>query len=421
MAHASVTRRSVGLAFAAAGMVLFSTTGGSAAEPPPWRIGAIFPFTGNLAVLGNEAATAAEIAVDIVNEKGGVLGRKVKIIRGDGVDPQKSANEAKRLITQEKVDLLTGTYGSANAMAIAAVANREHAMYWELAAVAEDLTKQGYKYVFRTNENTRFMANSMVDVIPDVLAAKLGKKPADLKIALLHEESVFGTSIAKAVQDRVTEKGMKIAETIPYNSASIDLSPMVLKMKELNPDVLLVVQYVNDSVLFWKQAKENGYAPKIIIAAGTGQSSPNFVKAVGDSAADGVFVSDAFWMSTTGLKPEAAALQNEIIKRYKAKMGKHPTYALKFAISMYFLLTDVIPKAGSFNPDAIRKAAMSIDLPMGSLPLGYGIKYDAGGQNTHSLMIIFQYQKGAQPIVVWPKQMADGQLIMVPLPAWDKR
>jgi branched-chain amino acid transport system substrate-binding protein len=420
MENKKVFRRTIGMALATGALASLLQRAGSAADAP-WRIGGIFPLTGNLAVLGNEAATAAEIAVDMVNEKGGVLGRKVDFIRADGVDPQKSASEAKRLITQEKVDLLTGTYGSANAMAIGAVADRQGVMYWELAAVAEDLTKQGYKYVFRTNENTRVMANSMIDVIPDVLAAKLGKTPGDLKIAVLHEDSVFGTSIAKALQDRAGEKGLKIAQVIPYSAASVDLAPMVLKMKQFDPDVLLVVQYVNDSVLFWRQAKENGYAPKAVVAAGTGQSSPDFVKGVGSDAADGVFVSDAFWMSTTGLTPEAAALQREFIKRYTAKMGKTPTYALKFSTSMYILLTHIVPKAGSFDPAAIKKVAMSLDEPYGTWPLGYGIKYDDGGQNTRSLMIIFQYQNGAKPVVVWPKSMADGQVYRVPLPAWNQR
>jgi branched-chain amino acid transport system substrate-binding protein len=394
---------------------------GAMAADPPWRIGGIFPLTGNLAVLGNEAATAAEIAVEMVNEKGGVLGRKVEFIRADGVDPQKAANEAKRLLTQDKVDLVTGTYGSANAMAIAAVADRQDALYWELGAGAEELTTQGYKYVFRTSDNTAVTARAMIDMIPDVLSPRLGKPVADMKIVVMHEDSVYGTSIARAIEQHAAKVHVKIAEVIPYRSSSVDLAPMVLNMQKLDPDVLLVVQYVNDSVLFWKQAKENGYVPKSIVAAGTGQSSPDYVKGVGAEAADGVFVTDAFWMSHTGLTPEAAALQQEFTRRYIARMGKTPTYALKFSTSMYLLLTRIVPKAGSFDAAAVRKVAMALDEPYGTLPLGYGIKYDDSGENTRSLMVVFQYQNGAKPVVVWPKAMADGEAYRVPLPAWNKR
>jgi len=87
---------------------------------------------------------------------------------------------------------------------------------------------------------------------------------------------------------------------------------------------------------------------------------------------------------------------------------------------MYVLLTKILPKAGSFDPDKIKEAAMSLDEPVGSTILGFGIKFGPDGQNTRSFNVVLQWQKG-ELVTVWPQRFATAEPIMVPLPNWNER
>jgi branched-chain amino acid transport system substrate-binding protein len=391
----------------------------TAASAEDWKIGALFPLSGGLSVLGTEALAGSEIAVDMVNEKGGVNGQKVVLIKADATSPANATNEARRLVTREGVKFLTGTYGSSISLAIAAVGNQFKVPYWEGAAVSDELTQRGYGYVFRLNDNATAMAAGLVQAVDEIFAPKLGKEVKTLKIAIIHEDSAFGTSIAKDFEAQMKEKGVALAALEPYAANTQDLSPLVLRLKELNPDVLVATQYFNDAVLFWRQARNASYKPKYFVAIGAGQSTPDYRKGVGEDA-EGVLIADvpSAGVKADALVPEAAELQKEFIKRYKEKMGKDPaSHSTRHFSAMHVLLTKVLPKAGSFDPDKIKAAVMALDEPIGSTILGFGIKFAPEGQNSRSFNVILQWQKG-ELVTVWPQRFATVAPIMVPLPDW---
>jgi len=407
--------RSSALAASVAMLAALST----AASAEDWKIGALFPLSGGLSVLGTEALAGSEIAVDMVNEKGGVNGQKVVLIKADATSPANATNEARRLVTREGVKFLTGTYGSSISLAIAAVGNQFKVPYWEGAAVSDELTQRGYGYVFRLNDNATAMAAGLVQAVEEIFAPKLGKEMKALKIAIIHEDSAFGTSIAKDFEAQIKEKGVALAALEPYAANTQDLSPLVLRLKELNPDVLVATQYFNDAVLFWRQARNASYKPKYFVAIGAGQSTPDYRKGVGEDA-EGVLIADvpSAGVKADALVPEAAELQKEFIKRYKEKMGKDPaSHSTRHFSAMHVLLTKVLPKAGSFDPDKIKAAVMALDEPIGSTILGFGIKFAPEGQNSRSFNVILQWQKG-ELVTVWPQRFATAAPIMVPLPDW---
>jgi branched-chain amino acid transport system substrate-binding protein len=392
------------------------------ASADEWKIGALFPLSGGLSVLGTEALAGDDIAVDMVNEKGGVNGQRVVVVKADATSPANATNEARRLVTREGVKFLTGTYGSSISLAIAAVGNQFKVPYWEGSAVADELTQRGYPYVFRLNDNANALAAALTQAVVELFAPRLGKEVKNLKIAMIHEDSAFGTSIAKDFQAQMSEKGVTLAALEPYAANTQDLSPLVLRLKELNPDVLVATQYFNDAVLFWRQARNAQYNPKYFVAIGSGQATPDYRKGVGDDA-EGVLISDvpSAGVKPDALVPEAAALQKEFIRRYKDKTGKEPpSHATRHFSAMHVLLTQVLPKARSFDPDKIKAAVMSLDEPVGSTMLGFGIKFAPDGQNTRSFNVILQWQKG-DLVTVWPPRFATAQPIMLPLPNWDER
>src|SRR2546423_11050268 len=157
------------------------------------KIGLLEPFTGPWAKNGNESYVAMEIARDMINEKGGVQGKKIAFVRGDAPDPSAGKSEAERIITQEKVKLITGTYASPLGIAISAEAERQGVIHWETIASADIITKRGYKHVFQVGPAASRYGSAALDFTKEELASRLNKKFEDLRIALLWENRAFGT------------------------------------------------------------------------------------------------------------------------------------------------------------------------------------------------------------------------------------
>jgi branched-chain amino acid transport system substrate-binding protein len=397
--------------------LLFAPVDGRAQD---WRIGALFPLSGNLSVLGTEALAGDQIAVDMVNEQGGVKGHKIVLVTADATNPAVATNEARRLVTRENVKLLTGTYGSSISLAIAAVANQFNVPYWEGSAVSDELTSRGYKYVFRMNDNASAMSGGLVEAVTDLFAPKIGKPVKDLKIVMIHEDSAFGTSIAKTFEAQIKQKGGSVTLE-PYPAATQDLSPLVLRIKQANPDVLVATQYFNDAILFWRQARNHDYNPRYFVAIGAGQATPDYYKGVGKDG-EGVLLADVpSRIKPEALLPEARKMQDEFFKRYEAKMGKPPaSHATRHFSAMHTLLTKILPAAGSLEPEAIRKAVLALDEPVGSTILGFGLKFAENGQNERAFNVVLQWQDG-KLVSVWPQRFAVAAPVSVPLPDWNKR
>jgi branched-chain amino acid transport system substrate-binding protein len=386
------------------------------------RIGALYPLSGSLSVLGTEALAGARVAVEMVNEAGGVGGQKVVLVEADATTPANATNEARRLITREDLKLLVGTYGSSISLAIAGAANQFKIPYFEGAAVADDLTQRGYRYVFRLNDNAAAMAKTQAQAVQEIFAPKIGRPMKDLRIAIIHEDSAFGSSISTDFIAQLKQAGVTPVAEEPYAASTQDLSSLVLRLKELKPDVLAVTQYFNDAVLFWRQARNADYNPGYFISIGAGQASPDYRRGVGKDG-DGVLLADvpSAGVKPEALVPEAAATQRQFVARYKAKMGKDPaSHATRHFSSMSVLLTKILPKAGSLDPEKIREVTMSLDEPVGSTILGFGIKFGDDGQNTRAFNVVLQWQNG-QLVTVWPERFATAAPIMVPLPNWADR
>jgi branched-chain amino acid transport system substrate-binding protein len=386
------------------------------------RIGALFPFTGNLAILGNEAFGGTDVAAEMVNERGGIWdGCMIEWVRADVTDPTVAASEAERLITQEDVKVLHGTYGSSNALAMSAVAERYGVVYWEGGAGDLKITSRGFQCTFRSTENTETLGSEMVDGVTDVVLPELGQTPAETTVALVYEDSAFGTAIGDACRWQANLQGYQIVADEPYSAQVVDLSDLILRMKALDPDVLLVSQYFNDAILFMKQARELDYVPRAIMAIGTAQASPDFAAALG-SDADGILYVDApTGVDVSGLDPEAQAILEEFTTRYEEMMDK-PAAAHVFRDfhSVWILLNWVLPEARSLECEDIRAAALSLDIPYGKTITGWGVRYGDDGQNERLFAAVAQWQNGER-VVVGPEHLATGEAILVPLPSWSER
>lgn len=396
-----------------------------------WKLGMIFPLTGNLAFGGNEGLIGCEIARDLVNDQGGVttLGGKKKIIfaRANAPDQTAAGSEMNRLIANENVKLVMGSFSSAIAYTATAVAERNKVLYWENNAVVTDLTKRGFKYLFRCVAPASFSGGDSASFVANYIAPKLGMDPKKFTIGIAWEDGTYGTSVGQGILDRAKQHGLQVVANEAYNAKSTDLSPVVLKLKAANPDAILAASIGADAIVLCKQLRDLGVNPKAVIGTSAGWGVPNLAQNIGKSV-NGIFSSDfPCDVNPRALTPEALALREEFMKRYAArKNGQVPSANawLSFAGTMV-LFNEVFPKVKNLDADEIRAAALSLDLPEGSMANGCGLKFvphdqENGGQNERAFCTMLQWLDD-KVNVVYPEKYANRVPECIPLPHWAQR
>ena len=367
------------------------------------KFGALFPLSGGLALLGEESYRGVQLAVQEINANGGVQGEEVVLETGDAVDPNQAIAEARRLMSVENVRAIFGTYSSSRSIAASQVAEIQGVPYFELGAVADKITGRGFKYVHRTNPAAEQLGNMTIELITEVVAPKLGVEPQSLRIGIIHEDSNYGSSVSRHQIGKAEELGLNIVENEGYSANTVDMSSIVLRLKESDVDVVLQTSYQNDSVLFLQQANEGGFAPEAIIGGGGGYSMQPTADAVGHGVIQNVLDVD-FTQFT--VDDDAAPGNAAFVKAYKERFGSAPRsgHSLNHYVGAKAIL-QAIDNADGFDSETIIQAAESIDIKKGETAAGYGIKFDETGQNARAFMMGFQWQEG-KLITVYPPEFA---------------
>jgi len=398
-------------------LIVFSGGQGIFAADDVWRIGTIYPLSGPNSKNGIKNFDGVKIAIDMVNETGGVLGKKVVLVGADAPDPQAAASEANRLITNENITAIIGTQSSSLSMAATVVAEKNKTFYIETEGVSGLITARKFKYLFRTTFSSGMMTAQAVKYVAEVIAPKLGKKAKDLRIAVVHEDGGFGTAVSRGLKANAKAQGLNLITSQSYSSKSTDLSGLILKLKQAKADIILAAQYINDAILFHRQAKELRLKG-MIIGSTAGQGNPDFHKALGKDA-DGVIafgIPSEFSLGNLAPGPKKAA--TEFVERYKkTHKGEYPnpTSFVGFA-GAWVLCKSILPQAKSLDPEKLRQAALSLDVPRGSGVLNWGLKFagpDAknAGQNLRASAGINQWQNGKLRLI-YPREVAGSDLIL---------
>src|SRR5467141_19227 len=281
-----MTRRHLAFALAAVLVTLTALAAVTYGQSGEYKIGVLEPLTGPLAGEGKRHLEGFEIVRDMINERGGVMGKKLTFVVADAPDPTAAATEATRLATREGVKVITGTFSSRLCGAASEAAARQNVIYWETSCVDPRMTRRNLKNVFRTEIDGTGFGWYNVEFIAKHLAHRLGKKPSELKIAYLSEDSSYGQSVTESARQRArAEFGMQEVALEYYTFTTNDLTPVILKLKNANPDILHHIARNQDSIIFWRQAREQNFLVKAVVHAGaTGYGSPDFGKAFGNDA-----------------------------------------------------------------------------------------------------------------------------------------
>jgi len=414
------TRRKIATAAALAAL---GVTGGATAQETV-KIGAVYPLSGNSASAGNYIKMALELGADIINNgspelakvlplaKGGGLpglkGAKIQLVVADNQGtPAAGQNQTLRLITEEKVAAIICCYQSGITLTASAIAERYGIPLLNPESVAANLTERGFKWFFRTTPVAADFAKAYSVFLKEQQAA--GRKVDS--IALVHENTEYGNSVASVIASAFAKDGLNITQKITYSANSTDVQPQVLQLKEKNPDVAIFISYTSDAILYAKTMKELNWKPAILIADDGGFNDPAFVKAMGP-VVEGLISRSVF---APGKPGSVAAIADELYKKKTGGDGLDDVSAR--GLQGFLVLADAINRAGSTDPAKIRDALKATDMKPDQLVAGYdGVKFDDKGQNVLASTLITQI-RGGQYVSVWPKARATNELIL-PYKGW---
>lgn len=392
------------------------------------KIGVIYPLTGPGASVGAELRNALELAADIINNgapgipdlpfsngKGlpNLKGAKIKLIFADHqANPQTGASEAERLITQEKVVALVGAYNSAVTATASQVAERAGIPFLNPESSSASLTARNFKWFFRTTPHDDLFVHNAFEFLKE-LEVKKGIKAG--VIASLNENGLWGTETTKLQSKLAAEFKQNLTKQIVYPAKTTQLTSEVQTLKAANPNLVMQSSYTADAILSMKTYKELGFSPDMILANNAGFTDTDFIKTLGKDA-EYVITREVWALDLATRNPLIKQVNDLFNSRYKINFTGNSSRTF----TGLMVMADAINRAGSTEPEAIRKSLVTTDIPGNKLIMPWkGVKFDATGQNTLGQGILVQIVDGKYN-TVWPFNMASKDVVW-PMPKWDQR
>lgn len=374
------------------------------------RVGHIHPLSGFLAFDGGMVANGLTLAVEEINAGGGIKsmgGAKLTLVGGDTQGKvEVGMAEAERLIREGVVALL-GPYQSPVAYAVSQLAEKERTPFVITVAVADNITERGFEYTFRIQPNARAMTVRSLDHLAELAKASVITVKT---IATMHEDGLFGTSIAGHVERHAKTLGMEVVLNVAYNFRTPDVTTEISKIKAAKPDVVLVTGYFGDAILIARTATEHRLETRAVMGiANGGFSNPKFLAdqpQLADLVMDG-----NYWHNPRS--DRAKRVMEVYEKRFNARMSSHSVQAY----SAMAVLRDALERAGSPDRARVREALAKTNLSDHILPQG-PIRFDTAGENVNAQPALLQNQ-GGKTVVVGPAQFAEAKAVF-PVPRWSR-
>lgn len=367
------------------------------------KIGALHPLSGALANEGQEMRDAARLAVEEINEAGGIEslgGAKVELIEADHEGaPEKGMSEIQRL-DREKVVGVIGAYSSGVTLPATQEAERAGIPFVVDIATVEEVTKRGFKYTFRVQPPASTMAANFLDYF-NVLN-EMSDSPLET-VVLVHEDSVFGTSIASLIEKGAAEHGIEVLDNIPHAATTADLSSTINKINRLKPDAVIATTYLRDGTLLVNGLNQSNFQPKAIIGVANGAfSNTSFIN---DETEINQYIMDVNY----SINPQSN-LAIEVSKRYEDQFNKHMGPNAAYSYTATKVLIDAVERAGSTDRAKIQKALSETNLTEHILPQD-SIIFDESGQNANAQAVLNQIING-ETKVIYPDEYKNADAVL---------
>ncbi len=393
-------RRPVFATFAAASLICI----GLAASAEPIKVGIVLPLTGSEAAFGEIERNSFRMAAEEINAKGGVKGNKLELLFEDDTGkPEVARSAVEKLISRDKVSIITGGYSSSCTIAATAVAQQFKVPFLVTTGSADEITEKGYEYVFRINPPASEYPAAVTTFLTDVAKPKTA--------VILYENTSFGQSSSKSFEKILEANKIKLLLKEGYGANSVDFKPLLTRVKSLNPDLVYMVSYVMDAALLMRQSKELDINPSLFVGGGAGFTLPEFYGNAKD-AVDFVY-SATLWSESV---PYAGAM--DYFKKYKATFNETTEYHGAEAYASLYVVADALKRAKSASAKDIRDALAATDMKTAFGPVKF-VSYGKKTQQNKLPTFMVQWQKGILQ-TVWPKNVATKPHIF-PVPKWSAR
>ena len=370
-------------------------------------LGSAISITGKYSQEGKNASDGYNLAVKMINEKGGVtIGGKVYKLEikyyDDESTPARTAQLLERLINQDGVKYVLGPYSSGTTKAAAPVTEKYKIPMVEAEGASRSLFTQGYRYMFAVLSTSEQYLSSAIDLAAEV-AEKNGKKPSDVKVAMAFENDPFSLDVRAGVLDQMKVHGMKavIDDKLPRDLS--DMSATMTKVKALKPDVLLVSGHTKGATTATRQLNEmNVSAPLVAL---THCESADLVGKFAKGAED--ILCPTQWAETLSYKDPlfgTAAEYNALFLKTFTDYKTVPYQAAQASAAVQ-VWADAFKRAQSFDTEKLRDAIAATDMDT-----FYGhVKFGPAGNNIAKPMVLRQIQDGKYNVVA-PSKWASHKL-----------
>ncbi len=367
------------------------------AQSGPIKIGIVHPVTGALSYSGQLSRLGAQIAVSEINEAGGIKslgGAKIDAVWSDAQSqPQIGVAEVEKM-NEAGVSAILGGYASAICLATTQAAAKYNIPYVVDVGVADQIVERGLKNTFRFAPGYSIVSREGIKYL-HILNTVAGK-PAKT-VVIVHEESLFGTGTANLLARDLPGMGYEVKEVIKHANPTRDFSNIVLRLKAINPDIVIPANYYDEYVLLVRTMRQQGFSPKAIYSVlGGGASSFKFVKQFPD-VANGIMDCN-HWYNAKDKR--AIALR----KKVEAMKDQFFTYEVFLNYQCVYLLADAIERAKSRDRAAITDALANSTWDKHFMP--YGPTKFVNGQNIGAMPAVLQVQKGDIRVVL-PNTLAE--------------
>ena len=408
------TMRKMLLATAAAFAMTMAGAGAQAGDCTI-TLGAAVSLTGKYSTNGKHTKNGYDLAVKLINEKGGVkVGDKtckfaVKYY-DDESTPARAASLAERLIKQDGVKFMLGPYSSGLTKAIAPVTEKHKIPMVEANGASRSLFTKGWKYLFAVLSTSEQYLKSAIELAAEN-APGMGKKPEQLTVAMAIENDPFSQDIRAGVMEDAKRFGMKIVIDDKLPKELNDMSATLTKVKALKPDILVVSGHAKGAATAVRQVAE--MRVDVPMMAMTHCDSAQIIKKFGDKAEYTLCASQ--WAPTLKYADKIFGSAADYAKLFEQTYGYAPPYQAAESSAALLVYKDAFERAGSLDPQKVRDALAATDIMTFYGP----VKFDETGKNVAKPMVLYQVLKGKY-VVVAPSKWAEAKAV-IPRPKWSER
>lgn len=368
------------------------------------KVGVPLPLTGADATFGESMKRGMDLAAAEVNARGGVQGRKLTLVYEDNAGrPENTQQIVERMARDSSIAMLTGEFRSANTLIAAKIAEQLKLPYVVPSGCADEITQQGFAWVFRSIQPCSEFNDALLDML------KTETKPKTF--AIVHGTDLFGTSQKDAITAMARANNIEVVLTQGFEQGSADFKPILLQVKNKNPDVVFFAAFQADAILLMRQSQEVDLNPRVFVGAALGFLLPEFIQGAGKAA--------EYVVSTNTWDPSIEYKGNkEFIASYQKQHGAVPNTFAAFSYAAIQVIEDALKRSGSFERAATQEALDKTDVET-----VFGrMKFEDYGKFTNQARIppvVLQVQEGKY-VLIWPKNLGKAAP-RLPVPSWSER